>query len=84
MDAEVAAEVQSEDETFFVSDIDVDSEAESQPPSPAAMRLKVADDLSEWEDKELSPEINSESEASDGSDIVSSAVEEEMEDEIAE
>ena len=84
MDAEVAAGVQNEDETFFGSDIDVDSEAESQPSSPAAMRLKVADDASESEDEESSPEINSESGASDGSDVVSSATEEEMEDEIAE
>ncbi|XP_065189682.1 uncharacterized protein LOC135820293 [Sycon ciliatum] len=62
-------------------------EAESQPSSPAAMWLKVADDSSESEDEESSPEINSESGASvssDGSDVVSSAAEEEMEDEIAE
>ena len=82
MDAEVAAEVQSEDETFFGSDIDidVDSEAESQPSSPAALRLKVVDDSSESEDEKSSPEINSESGASDGSDVVSSAAQEEMED----
>ena len=80
MDAEVAAEVQREDETFFGSDIDVDSEAESQPSSPAALWLKVVDDWSESEDEESSPEINSESGASDGSDIVSSAAQEEMED----
>ena len=80
MDAEVAAEVQSEDETFFGSDIDVDSEAESQPSSPAVLRLKVVDDSSESEDEESSPEINSESGASDGSDVVSSAAQEEMED----
>ena len=48
------------------------------------MRLKVADDSSESGDEESSPEINSESGASDGSDVVSSAAEEEMEDEIAE
>ena len=52
MDAEVAAEVQSEDETLFGSDIDVDSEAEWQLSSPAAMRLKVTDDSSESEDEE--------------------------------
>ena len=59
MDAEVAAEVQSEDETLFGSDFDVYSEVESQPSSPAAMRLKVSDDSSESEDEESSPEINS-------------------------
>ena len=84
MDAEVAAEVQSEDETFFGFDIDIDSVAEWQPSSPAAMRLKVADDLSESEDEESSPEINSESGAIDGSDVLSSAVEEEIENKIAE
>ena len=82
MDAEVAAEVQSEDGTFFGSDIDVDSEAESQRLSPAAKQLKVADDLSEAE--ESSSEITSESEASDGSDVMSSAADEQMEDEIVE
>ena len=84
VDAEVAAEVQSQDETFFGSDIDVDSKAESQPSSPAAIRLNVADDSRESEDEESSPAINSESGASDGSDVVSSAAEEEMEGEIAE
>ena len=64
MDAEVATEVRSEDETFFGSDIDVDSEAESQPSSPAVMWLKVADDSTESEDEESSPEMNSESGAS--------------------
>ena len=80
MDAEVAAEGQCEDETFFGSDIDADSEAESQQSSPTALRLKMVDDSSESEDEESSPEINSESGASDGSDVVSSAAEEEMED----
>ncbi|XP_065189599.1 uncharacterized protein LOC135820212 [Sycon ciliatum] len=84
VDAEVAAEVQSEGENFFGSDIVVDGEAEPQPSSPAVMRLKVADDSSESKDEESSPEINSESGASDGSDVVSSAAEEEMEDKIAE
>ena len=79
MDAEVTAEVQSEDETFFGSDIDVDSEAESQPSSPAALRLKAVDDSSESGDEESAPEINSASGARDGIDVVSSAAEE-MED----
>ena len=48
------------------------------------MRLKVAYDSSESEDEESSPEINSVSGASDGSDIMSPAAEEEMEDKIAE
>lgn len=82
VNAEVAAELQSEDETFFGSDIDIDSEAESQPSSPAAKRLMVADGWSESEDEESSCEITSESD--DGSDTVSSAGGEETEDEIAE
>ena len=45
----------------------------------------MADDSSESEDEESSPEINNtESGASDGSDAMSSVAEEEMEDEIAE
>ena len=74
---------QSDDKTFFCSDIDVDSEAELQSPSPATKRLKVAHYSYESEDEESSSEITSESVASGGSDVVSSAVEEEMEDEIA-
>ena len=47
--------------------------------------LKVADNSSESEDEQSSPEINnSESGAIDGSDAMSSVAEEEMEDEIAE
>ena len=83
MDAEVTAKDQSEDEMFFGSDVDVSCEAEWQPSSPAAMWIKVADDTAESGDEESSAEITSESGASDGADgsnVVSSAAEEEMED----
>lgn len=59
VETKLAAQLESDDDTFFGSDIDVDSEAESPPSSPPAKRPRLEESWSESEDELSSSDTSS-------------------------